>query len=246
MPAAASIPTLVAQLQRQRLLRASLSAEQVLKIERALSRFTRGTAAHVLKSILDDFKGRIESALAFEEPAQIRSTLSDLGRVFDLPQVTARAYKSLQRAERIADGAGLQLSQNRPGVVEEYPALEFKRLMQRDVPRGASGRDDDLDWFERWARAAEFAADEDYTAASSGRLVALKSSDIWNWLGSPELFPDGTGLNHAPFAWESGWSTVNRSRAETEELGLLAPGESAAPAAIDLEKLFPDFTEVTA
>ncbi len=240
---------LIAQSQADGKLPRGLSADVLPKLQQSLARYTAQTSDQILGKLLDEFKSKIETAQSFTDPLEMRGALADVGKLFEMPTIADKIYHTLELTERIADGAGIFLSQNiSPDVVEEYPALEFKRLMARDLPRGFKrGPKGELlvvpedAWPERWKLAGENAEDNNYTDPdATGVMVALKSSDIWSWLGSTELFDDGTDLNFAPFAWESGYRTVNASRAYAEELGLIQPGDEARPARFDMAKLFPE------
>lgn len=81
----------------------------------------------------------------------------------------------------------------RPGPVRARPAYELVRIRSVQVPR---------DWEARWLAAGG----ELY----EGRMMAPKTSEIWERLGSRELFDDALGVNYPPFAWGSGkgWKIV--------------------------------------
>ncbi len=133
----------------------------------------------------------------------------------------------------IAWGYRQALEQNDPGTLAVYPAIELVRVGQRVHPRGdpsyKEGTDGAIDWEERWAEAAEDSGDDD--AANSleqhGRMVALKSSPIWDSLGN--LWGDSLGNNFPPFAWNSGMRTIEVARDDAEELGLIGPHDEAQP-----------------
>ena len=115
-----------------------------------------------------------------------------------------------------------------PEAVDEYPALELKRLYDRDVPRGTKDPDDG--WPARWEAGGGELID--------GRMVALKNDPIWQALGDGEGgYDDTLGNPFPPFAFNSGFETVDVSRAEAEELGLISEGEEVEPAEIDFGNL---------
>lgn len=144
----------------------------------------------------------------------------------------------------LAQGAGAFIRQNfAPEVVDEYPALELVRFEAREHPRNWSGDEDGDDkslmagFASRWMQAAQIAGDADAAACleNNDRMVALKSSAIWQALGD---FDDGLGNPFPPFAFNSGMWTQEVSRADAEDLGLLDKGEKAEPAKFDLSELF--------
>lgn len=145
---------------------------------------------------------------------------------------------------QLAQGAGAFIRQNLDqGVVEEYPALELVRYEEREHPRQWSGDEEGDDkalgseFASRWMQAAQTANDPDAARvlSDSGRMVALKSSGIWQALGD---FEDGLGNPYPPFAFNSGMWTEEVSRADAVDLGLIDKDESAQPADFDLASLF--------
>ena len=147
-------------------------------------------------------------------------------------------------AQRVMRGAGHFLSDQ--ADIDEYPAWEFHRLYERDVPRGYKGGKGGLipvpddDWPSRWAEAGESCGDDDWLEwegdDQAGRGVALKSSGIWAQLGS--LRDDTLGNAYYPFAFNSGFGTDGVPYNECVQLGLLQDGDRPEPAKIDFAKLF--------
>jgi hypothetical protein len=134
---------------------------------------------------------------------------------------------------QLAQGAGSFVQQNSDeDVVDLYPALELYRLEEKDKPR---------DWEHRWMIAAQVARDPRAAAALEfkGRMVALKSSGIWQALGDGAGgYQDTLGNPYPPFAFNSGMWTEDVSRDDAVELGLIGAQEDAKPAAFDLASLF--------
>jgi hypothetical protein len=192
--------------------------------------------------------------------AQVRGELTELLKDFQDPQAIAAALNldfKLDTARDVASGAGRFVQANAdPELVDLYPALELRRFDDREVPRGmmrgpkgtvieAPGQD----WPSRWEAAAAESGDDDAATVlqDTGRMVALKSSGIWQALGDGAGgYDDTLGNPFAPFAFNSGYDTEDVSRAEAVELGLIEKDEQADGAEIDFEKLFDLPLEVAA
>lgn len=133
----------------------------------------------------------------------------------------------------LAWGAGAFVKQNESqDEIDVSPALELYRIEDKKVPR---------DWETRWKLAAQECGDMDAlrVLGETGRMVALKSSDIWQALGDGAGgYDDTLGNPYPPFAFNSGMWTDNVSRKEAIELGLLDEGEQAKPATFDFASLF--------
>lgn len=151
-------------------------------------------------------------------------------------------------AREVALGAGKHVAANSDPVrVDEFPALELLRVYDREVPRGeklvkgAYVPDPENSHEERWEAACEAAGDDDALEAykSSGRMVALKDSGVWQALGDGAGgYDDALGNPFAPFWFNTGYDTEEVARADAEELGLLEEGEEAEGADVDPETLF--------
>jgi hypothetical protein len=82
--------------------------------------------------------------------------------------------------------------------IEQFPAWELVRFHQVRAPR---------DWYERWQQAgASFAV-----INGEPRLIAPKDAEVWSVLGDRAVFEDALGVDHPPFAWNSGmgWLEVD-------------------------------------
>ena len=103
------------------------------------------------------------------------------------------------------------------GTLNDFPAWELTRFEGRRVPR--------KDWRARWTLAGQsvgWAGALPMTA--TGRMVALKSSPIWQALGDGAGGFRDTLLNpDPPFAYSSGMDWLDVSREEAERLGLKIP-----------------------
>ena len=119
-----------------------------------------------------------------------------------------------------------------PATLEEWPAVELTRFVGKSVPRA--------DWAERWNAAGESVGWEGAAKGVGGfpdwRMVALKSSPIWQALGDGAGgYRDALGNPYPPFAYGSGLAWADVSRDEAIELGLIQPDEQVpAPAAPSL------------
>ncbi len=128
---------------------------------------------------------------------------------------TARCNLIVDTLTKTAAGYTRLCEDNDESVVDAFPAWELYRIGERKQPR---------DWDERWTTACEQAGDEDAAAVyeNSGRMVALKSSDVWSELGSSDNFDDALDVNYPPFYFNSGMFGINNvDRQECADLGLL-------------------------
>jgi hypothetical protein len=138
----------------------------------------------------------------------------------------------LRIASEVADGAGKMMADNfDQETVDFYPAWEFTRLDEVEVPRGTevvkgvvqtwNGWDDPDG---RWVAACDESGDDDALQVfhDTGRMVALKSSGVWAALGAGAGgYTDCLGNSFPPFAFNSGMYRDNVSRHEAVELGLM-------------------------
>ena len=138
----------------------------------------------------------------------------------------------------VTQGAGNFVAQNFDQTrLDEFPALELHRVYDREVPRGfkvgkggAILPDPDNDWPSRWEAAGGELVD--------GRMVALKSDDIWQALGDGDGgYEDTLGNPFAPFAFNSGFDTDEVSREDAVALGLMDDEDEAKPADFDFTQL---------
>ena len=187
----------------------------------------------------------------------LRQTLRDLGyspepgeegTIKDLSS-DARIDLVIKTNVDMAHGAGQFVQSNaNDDVVDLYPATEFLPYDTSQVPRGERRGpkgviepDPDNSWETRWEAACEEVGDDDAAAAfeSTGRMVALKSSGVWQALGDGAGgYEDTFGNPYYPFAFNSTRVTEDVDREDAEQLGLLDKGEKAEPADFDFSKLF--------
>lgn len=102
------------------------------------------------------------------------------------------------------------------GALALYPAQEFKRIESRKIPRE--------NWPQRFAQAARDAGDEDALRLlhSSGRMVALKTSGVWEKLSA-------FGTPWPPFDWGSGMGLEDVDHETAVDLKLIARDEIPEP-----------------
>ena len=152
-------------------------------------------------------------------------------------------------SNKVMRGAGHFLTDQTD--VAEYPGWEFHRIYDRDLPRGERRGpkgtiievpDEAWDTADgRWFSACGEAGDTEALRVfqETGRMVALKSSGVWQALGDGAGgYTDTLGNPFAPFAFNSGYGTDELPRLECIELGLLATNEKPERAAFDFSKLF--------
>lgn len=148
------------------------------------------------------------------------------GSITDLTS-DARINLVIKTNVELAQGAGNFLQGNDPAVIAGFPAQELYRLEARKVER---------EWPTRWRNAAQTVGDVDAArvAEETGRMIALKSSPIWQELGNAE---DGLGNPYPPFAFNSGMWVEDVDYAEAVQLGLLDKGETAQPNPLNVSQL---------
>jgi len=140
-----------------------------------------------------------------EVPPALKGTLQDL-RSFRRMNLIVETQLSLMQ------GAGLAWRGHTPDRMATFPAWELVRVLPRAVPR---------DWPSRWMLSGGRLTDD-------GRMLALKGDPVWGELGSYENFTDALGVDHPPFAFQSGMGWREISEADALALGVTGPdGETA-------------------
>lgn len=232
-----------------------LPATSAAALRRALQRQGMGVATSVLDraldavqtGLLDLFNPRevVRDGVKVTEGFNPASAKEWIDRQFaklspEGLQAAGFVEQAIKISTEVAQGAGRYVAQNADAeAVAEYPAWEFKRVYDRDVPRGDSGHQGDDDWPTRWQAAAQASGDDDAARIEreTGRMVALKASPIWAALGTGAGgYQDTLGNPFPPFAFNSGFDCDEVHRTDCEELGL--PVSNVQPADVDLENLF--------
>jgi hypothetical protein len=244
----------------KRLLPTSLDSAGLRQLAAAVRRQSLFSARTTMESYLEEIKAAVGSVL---EPQQVtrvdedgntfqvteglnpatarqalREKLQALGYAADPEQAgtlsdlssDARINLVVKTNVEMAQGAGRFVQQNAdPEVVDQFPALELVRFEDKEVPR---------DWEQRWMVAAQVANDPK-AVANLPRMVALKSSGIWQELGDGAGGHDDTlGNPYPPFAFNSGMWTQEVDRDEAIALGLIEEGQAAEAAAFDFGTVF--------
>ncbi len=150
--------------------------------------------AHVSK---DKFISEMKSYLKSKGYAMGGTSLTDitsrrrLGLIFQMNVDEAREYGRYVRGQD-------------PELLDAFPAWEFTRIEHRRVPR--------TDWERRFRAAGG--------KVINGRMVALKSSDVWTNLSR-------FGRPYPPFDFGSGMGVVDIERSDAIKLGLIPDDEPA-------------------
>jgi len=132
---------------------------------------------------------------ALDIPPAVPNSITDLSS-------QARIDLILRTQVALMTGKAQQQRGLTPAALELFPAYELVRISKVDAPR---------DWPKRWSTAAENAG---LTLLPDGELIALKTSPMWQALGSSSIFEDCLDVSHPPFAFNSGmgWRVVSRAR----------------------------------
>lgn len=164
----------------------------------------RVTLLETLKALGYTPEGGFPDAPEGEVPPAVAGTLQDLSSPRRL-----RLIVETQRA--LMRGAGQQMRGQSPERLAVAPAWELVRVLPVEQPR---------DWPSRWLIVGG-------TLVDGGRMIALKGDPIWGELGSYDNFPDALGVDHPPFAFNSGMGWRELSADEVRQLGITGPnGES--------------------
>lgn len=236
----------------KKLMPTNLTSAELAQLNKQILRTSFTSAQTTLEGLLERYKTGVgnlinptlEPGVDFN-PARLRAFIKEYltsisyapnegeeGSIKDLSS-DGRINLVIKTNVELAQGAGKFVQGNsNEDVIDLWPAQELVRYEERDKPR---------DWEKRWELAAQVANDPGAVRVSSdeGRMVALKSSGIWQALGDGAGgYLDTLGNPFPPFAFNSGMWTDDVSRKEAEELGLLEEGEKAEGADFDLSSLF--------
>jgi hypothetical protein len=245
-------------LRQKKIMPTQLGTAELRALDASLRNQSFFSAQTLLTDLLQTYRDRIAGVLqpvpaAGEattqfNPAYIRQDIKKLlaemgyapepgqaGTLQDLSS-SARINLVVKTNTELAQGQGLWIANQNPVILDEWPAQELFRAESRDKPR---------EWMQRWRLAGDQTGSPigtGWTITPDERMIALKNHDIWNWIGSSELFDDALDVIWPPFAFGSGMWVRDVDRAQTEALGLLTPGQ-AAPAPMDIATALKAFTD---
>lgn len=229
-------------------------------LARSLGKYSSAVGRNVVDDALKKILGGLESILNPQQemrdglpvtvganPATVRASVSSLVDQFSNDKISdfMNLDFKIEVAEDVARGAGRFVAENDPAFVDEFPAWELQRVYDRDVPRGFQrGPKGALipvpndDWPSRFRDACAAAGDSRslQVLEKTGRMVALKSSGVWEELGNNR--DDTLGNPFPPFAFNSGYDWDQVSIEDCVELGLMNKGEKPEPSPVDLTSLF--------
>lgn len=150
---------------------------------------------------------------AFLDGIDYKPEAGQEGTIKDLRSLR-RFNVALRTNRALMNGWARRENGMRPGPMQAQPAWELVRFQDAKVPR---------DWVDRWLRAG--GPDPEKT---EGRLIAAKTSPVWEQLGSVDRFDDALGVDHPPFAWGSGMNWKGVGSREAMKLGVMTKAEIRA------------------
>jgi len=224
-PAEGGLDTALAYAQARSLLPTTGASDQLQKLKPAIKRRALWSATVDLVEplqVIDDsvaslVRGEKDMATVRLELMQLWRKLGyqpddgDEGGLRDLGSYK-RTTLQLETNADIARNYGHYATSRDEVYLDMYPAQEFFRV---------EARKDERDWPRRWMMAGgQF---------YGGRMIALKTDDIWERLGDSRMFPDGLDNPWPPFAFNSGMDVRDISRDEPVALGMIAPGDILTP-----------------
>ena len=166
-----------------------------------------------------------EARLALmDELARMGHSPTDGGGITN-PASISRLNLIVKTQRRMAASVG-RLNAQTETSVDLFPAWELTRFSERGAPR--------TDWDRRWNAAGEEVGWEGALQRAGEwpdwKMVALKSSPIWEALGNGAGgFRDTLQNPYPPFAYGSGLAWLDVSRADCVKYGLIYEGEEVAP-----------------
>ncbi len=147
-----------------------------------------------------------------EVPPAVAGSLQDLSS-FRRRDLIVRTQLELMR------GVGQQTRGQTPDRLRQFPAWELVRVSPSTAPRHWGGVEmggpKDALTEPRWTISGGRLA--------AGKMVAFKADPVWGELGHYENFDDALGVDHPPFAFNSGMGWREVSATECEKLGVSGP-----------------------
>lgn len=232
-------------------------------LQNALRKYAGQVSQKKLQEILNGIQNGLSSVLNPQQsaggatvglnPATLRAAINDLLEQNNVEAISDQVDFMTRIATEVARGAGNYVRSNDQDVVDAYPAWELLRVYDRMVPRGFRvGPKGALipvpsdAWPARWVAACKAAGDDAALKVfySTGRMIALKDSGVWQALGDGAGgYEDTLGNSFAPFAYNSGFDTDDISYAECVQVGLIDAGYKPQPAKFSIADLFAPIEE---
>ncbi len=158
-----------------------------------------------------------------DELARMGHSPTDGGGISN-PASISRINLIVKTQRRMAASVG-RLNAQTETSVELFPAWELTRFSERGAPR--------TDWDRRWTAAGNAVGWEGALRRAGDwpdwKMVALKSSPIWEALGNGAGgFRDTLQNPFPPFAFGSGLSWLDVSRADCVKYGLISDDEKVS------------------
>jgi hypothetical protein len=170
----------------------------------AAGEINEASARLALTETLRDLGYKPESsfpdAMPGEVPPAVRGTLQDLSS-------NRRLNLIIDTQRGMMVGKGQQVRGMDPHRLKQFPAWELVRVLSVEIPR---------EWPSRWVIAGG-------KPRKDGRMIALKGDPIWGELGAWANFEDALGVDHPPFAFNSGMGWMEVSKQECARLNILGP-----------------------
>ena len=157
-------------------------------------------------------EGGFPDAPPGEVPPAVAGSLQDLSS-FQRRDLIVSTQIDLMR------GVGQQTRGHTPDRLRQFPAWELVRVSSSKAPRHWGGVEmggpKDALTVPRWTIAGGRLA--------AGKMVAFKGDPVWGELGHYENFDDALGVDHPPFAFNSGMGWREVGADEAERLGVSGP-----------------------
>ncbi len=237
--------------------RTPLTRGTAAALRRSLGNYAGDVSRRVMDDLLDEVEGTLLSVLNPQQvardgvtgtvtegynPATARQSIREALDKLGIEGFQERIDFAVKTSTEVARGAGRFVRDL--DDTDVLPAWELVRQYDRKEPRlwrGDEGTEDKSlgsGFASRWYQAAQISGDVDAARMliEHDRMIALKSSGIWQALGSE--FDDSLGNPFPPFAFNSGMEVDEISHKECVDLGLLDEGEEVAAHGYDLENLF--------
>lgn len=125
----------------------------------------------------------------------------------------------LDTQEKLMRGAAQKARGMDGSRVKQFPAWELVRMGERKVPRGSADSKS-----KAWPNRFEEAGGD----LVEGRMIALKTAEVWSHLGDSAFFNDALDTDHPPFAFNSGmgWREIHWTEAQRLGLQPASPSET--------------------